>query len=472
MGTQINTRNIILDILLEVNENGAYSDKVLGAALRKYQYLTHADRAFISRVAMGSVERRLTLDYVSDCFSKVPTAKMKPVIRNIIRMSIYQILYMDAVEDYAACSEAVKLAAKRGFGSLKGFVNGVLRNIARSKNNLPMPDASDIARYFSVKYSTPEWIVDKWLKQYGEKDTESILASQFDGRPLTVRCNTARTTPDALENSLKQHGIKVFRLPYLPEAMSIEGYDYLEKTAEFREGLFSVQDVSSMLVGHVAVSVADNARDYPNTGDAGNQPKDAPPMRVIDVCAAPGGKSLHMAELLGAEGYVEARDLTLAKISLIVDNIKRLGLDNIKAVEADATVRDKDSVGVADVVVADLPCSGLGIIGRKPDIKYNATPEGCASLAGLQRKILSTVSEYVKPGGLLVYSTCTLNPDENTGNARWFADNFDFDMVSMEQDLPESLRTDTAGQGYVELLPGVTAQDLDGFFIAKFRKRA
>lgn len=452
MGAQINTRNIILDILIEINEKGAYSDKVLGAALGKYQYLSHADRAFISRVVMGSVERRLTLDYIADSFSKVPVLKMKPVIRNILRMSIYQLVYMEGVEDFAACSEAVKLAAKRGFASLKGFVNGVLRSIARQKDDLPMPDKSNIRLYFSVKYSTPEWIVDKWITSYGEENTEKILAAQYEERPLTIRCNSARISPKELAKRLRPRGVKVRESMYLPEALAIENYDYLDKIAEFREGLFSVQDLSSMLVGRVSA---------PRQGDF-----------VLDVCAAPGGKSLHIAEILDGSGQVEARDLTQAKVSLIEENIERLKLGNIKTSISDATVRDGALIGKADIVLADLPCSGLGIIGRKPDIKYNASKEGCDSLAALQREILSVVSEYVKPGGVLIYSTCTLNPQENTGNARWFAESFDFEPEPFEEYVPKEICPDTASRGYAELLPGVTGQGFDGFFIAKFRRKA
>lgn len=452
MGAQINTRSVILDILIEINEKGVFSDKVLGAALGKYQYLSHADRAFISRVVMGSVERRLTLDYIADSFSKVPTRKMKPVIRNILRMSIYQLVYMEGVEDFAACSEAVKLAAKRGFGSLKGFVNGVLRNIARQKNSLPMPDKSNIRLFFSVKYSTPEWIVDKWLLSYGEENTEKILAAQYEERPLTIRRNSARISSEELAKRLRSHGVMVSESEYLPEALTIENYDYLDKIEEFREGLFSVQDLSSMLVGRIAA---------PRQGDF-----------VLDVCAAPGGKSLHIAELLDGRGLVEARDLTQAKVSLIEENISRLKLANIKASVADATVRDSALIEKADIVLADLPCSGLGIIGRKPDIKYNASKEGCAALAALQREILGVVSEYVKPGGVLIYSTCTLNSQENTENARWFAENFDFEPEPFEEYVPKEICPDTAVRGYAELLPGVTGQGFDGFFIAKFRRKA
>ncbi len=204
-------------------------------------------------------------------------------------------------------------------------------------------------------------------------------------------------------------------------------------------------------------------------GHAAAPPKGA---YVVDVCAAPGGKSLHIAELLKGSGHVEARDITPAKVSLIEENISRLRLDNIKAAAVDATVRDGSLTGKADIVLADLPCSGLGIIGRKPDIKYNASEEGCLSLSALQKKILGVVSEYVKPDGVLIYSTCTLNRQENIENARWFVDSFDFGPESLEGRVPKEICTDTAGLGYVELLPGVTGKGFDGFFIAGFRRKA
>ncbi len=456
MANQVNTRSVILDILIEIIEKDQYTHIVLRNALKKYQYLSHEDRAFISRVVLGCVERKLTLDYIINSFSNTKTNKMKPVIRNILRMGTYQLVYMEGTGDFAACNEAVKLAAKRGFSQLKGFVNGVLRNISREKDNVKYPDKKDNPLgFYSVKYSMPEWIVADWMSEYSEEQTVNMLNAQFADRPLTIRCNMSAIMPDELADRLRAQGIIVRRSPLLLEAMEISGYDYLEKIEEFRDGLFFVQDISSMLVCHAAAP--------------------APNSYVIDVCAAPGGKSMHMAEMLNKTGYVEARDVSEAKVQLIQENIDRLNLENVAAVTMDGRVTDELSVNKADVVIADVPCSGLGIINKKPDIKYHVTAENCQELVKLQREILSASAEYVKPGGTLIYSTCTVNPKENIDNALWFQENSNFRLDSLSDKLPELLRSETTDKGYIQLLPGCEGNNgveeterYDGFFIARF----
>ena len=450
MNTQVNVRAVILDILLEIYEKEQYTHLVLNEALSKYQYLQGMERSFISRTVLGTVERTITLDYIIDSFSKTKVNKMKPLIRTLLRMSTYQLVYMEGVKDFAVCNEAVKLAMKRGFVSLKGFVNGVLRTIAREKNNLSFPSGEDVVKNLSIKYSTPEWIVKKWIDAYSYEETLKILEAQYAGRPLTIRCNTTLTTPEALATSLAERGIEVNNDTIFPEALEISGYDYLDKIPEFRNGMFSVQDISSMLVCHIA-----------------NPAKDA---YVIDVCAAPGGKSLHIAEMLGNTGMVDSRDVSEYKVGLINENINRLGLKNIKTSVRDALCKDSDSVEKADVVIADLPCSGLGIFNKKPDIKYNASEEGCRELAGLQRDILSVCAEYVKKGGTLIYSTCTLNPEENMCNAKWFAENFSFEPKDITDRIPDILKDKIIDKGCIEIHPD-SEYNFDGFFIAAFERK-
>ena len=439
---QVNTRNIILDILIEINENQGFTHVVLAAALKKYQYLSQQDRAFISQVVRGCVERKITLDYIINCFSNTKTNKMKAVIRNAMRMGVYQLVFME-VEDYAACNETVKVIIKRGFNNLRGFVNAVLRKIAANKDKIEYPT-------LEVKYSTPEWIVTKWVSDFGKAKAEEMLAAQYAKRPLSIRCNTARITPDELKQRLESEGIKVVKSDILPEAMSIMEYDYLDKIPEFSEGLFFVQDPSSMLVSHIAAPKKDNY--------------------VIDLCAAPGGKSMHMAELLKGTGHVEARDLSDYKVMLISDNIDRLELNNVEALVWDATVTDEDSIGKADIVIADLPCSGLGIFSKKPDIKYHATMEGIEELSKLQREILTASEGYVKPGGVLVYSTCTVTPEENMNNVKWFLENFPFETESIDEYIPEKFRDEHTAKGSLLLLPNST-EGHDGFFITRFRRK-
>ena len=367
MADSVNEREIVLDILLELNRPEAMSHLVIGAALKKYQYLLKHQRSFITRLAQGTLERRIELDYIINQYSKTPVRKMKPLIRSLLEMSVYQLKYMDSVPDHAVCSEAVKLAVRKGFSGLRGYVNGVLRNVVRKMDEIEYPK-EDVQR-LSVKYSVPEWILSLWKKEYGEEITEKMAADFQKEKPITIRCCMNRVTPEVLKEKLEAEGAKVEAHPYLPYAFYLSDYDYLEGLESFQEGLFAVQDISSMFVGELAA---------PKAGD-----------HVIDVCAAPGGKSLHVAEKLqladeaaarenGTEekaGRVEARDLTEYKTDLIWQNIDRSGLGNICAVCKDASVFDKYDEEAADLVIADLPCSGLGVLGKKPDLKYRVQPE-------------------------------------------------------------------------------------------------
>ena len=346
-------------------------------------------------------------------------------------------------------------------------MNGVLRNAARKLPDLSFPGEEEPVRHLSVRYSMPEWIVEDWLKAYGRETAERMLASCYEERPVTIRANQSRITAQELAERLAKRGVAVAKAPYLPYALQIEGYDYLGALPEFREGLFQVQDVSSML----AVEAA------------GVKPGDY----CMDICAAPGGKSLLLAEKTGPEGLVDARDLTEYKAELIRENARRLGAENIQVSVRDASVPDGISEGKADVLIADLPCSGLGVLGKKTDLKYRMTREQQEELAALQRSILSTAQAYVKPGGTLVYSTCTIGRAENEENVRWFLEHFPYEAVSLKGCLPEELtETLTEGrtlpesfageapektleQGYLQLLPGV--YPCDGFFIARFRKK-
>lgn len=459
MNQQINTRSVILDILLEINEKNRFTHEVISEALKKYQYLSKDDRAFISHVVRGTVEYKITLDHIIEKYAANPVKKMKPVIRNIMRMSAYQIMFMDGVKDYAVCDEAVKLTVKRGYKFFKSFVNAVLRNIVRGREENYLPDREkDIENYLSIAYSTPKWIVSMWIKQYGSEQTESMLKAQFVKRPLTIRCNTAEVSPDKLEKRLTDRGITVNK-SILSEAFEISGYDYLEKIPEFNEGLFFVQDISSMLVAHIAAPDKDS--------------------KIIDLCAAPGGKSLHLAELLmKGNGHVDARDVSDAKVLKIQENIERLGLKNISVKVSDATVTNEADIESADIVIADVPCSGLGVLSGKPDIKYHATYEGCVELAKLQREILTASAGYVKKGGVLVYSTCTVNDEENIDNIKWFTKNFPFELESIEPYIPKTLNCESAQNGYIRLYPGGCVNTLekneenyDGFFIARLVRK-
>lgn len=433
MGNTVNDRELILEILLAVTRDGEYSHIALRNVLENYQYLDKSERAFITRVTEGTLERMIELDYIINQFSKTKVNKMKPVIRTIIRSAVYQLKYMDSVPDSAVCNEAVKLAGKRGFSGLKGFVNGVLRNISRNLDNVKYPDKSDTVKWLSVIYSMPEWIITEWLKNYDREMVEKMLQAFLAERPTTIRCNLSQISREELAEELKKEGVKVSRCDTVDSALFISGYDYLGALESFRTGHFQVQDISSMEVAEWA------------------DPKEEE--YIIDVCAAPGGKSLHLADKLAGKGHVEARDLTPYKVDLIRDNIARIGIDNIEAVCQDATVYDEASEKKADILIADLPCSGLGVLGKKTDLKYKMNPDTQEELVHLQRKILSVVHRYVKSGGKLLYSTCTIHRAENQENAAWFAEQYpEFELVRERQ-----------------FLPGV--DDSDGFYIAEFVRK-
>ena len=466
MTKSINEREIVLAVLLEVTENGQYSHIVLRDVLSKYQYLEKRERAFITRVTEGTLEHMIEIDYILDQFSKVKVKKMKPVIRGILRSAVYQLKYMDSVPDRAVCNEAVKLAVRKGFSGLRGYVNGVLRSVARGLDSVKYP--TEKMEELSVRYSCPKWILDLWGRTYDTEVIEKMLNDFQQEKPVTIRCCLNRATPEELKERLETEKVTVVPHPYLPYAFQISGYDYLSELASFQEGLFTVQDISSMLVAEIA------------SPEAGAQ--------VIDVCAAPGGKALHVAEKLLLEdrkmahgnmngngtgdtaGRVEARDLTETKVELIRENIERTGLTNISAVCRDASVPDQESAESADLVIADLPCSGLGVIGKKPDLKYKASPDGIESLVRLQEKILSCAQSYVKPGGTLVYSTCTVNPAENMDNVHWFLEQYpEFSLDDIRERICPELRDSVIEDGCIQLLPGVHKSD--GFFIARLVRR-
>lgn len=450
-----NGRELALDVLMEILEKGAYSHLVIRNVLDKYNYSESRDKAFVKRTVEGTLERLIQIDYILDQFSSVPVCRMKPLIRNLMRMSVYQLLFMDGVPDSAICNEAVKLAGKRGFKGLSGFVNGVLRTIARKKETLPYPDREkNEEEYLSVFYSMPRWLVELWLNTYGREKTECIMEGLLQEHPVTVRLreDLEEGEKQGWLSSLQSVGVEAEEHPYLSYAFQLRHTNGVGSLPGYEEGLFTVQDVSSMLVT-----------------EAAGLEKEAPQgkMLVLDVCAAPGGKSMHMAEKLAGRGKVIARDLGEYKASLIRDNIRRMKYENIEVQVHDACKPDEGLWGKADVVLADLPCSGLGIMGKKRDIKYRVAKETLKELESLQRKILETVWRYVKPGGLLIYSTCTVNPGENDRMMEWFTERFPFVPESLSPFLPKALEGE-GEKGWLQLFPGI--HETDGFFLARLRR--
>ena len=392
----INTRALVADILTEIDKNMAKSHLLVREVLDKYDYLGREDKSFIKRVTVGTLEQRIRIDYVIERFSNTPVGKMKPFIRSVIRMSTYQLLYMDKIPDSAVVNEAVKLVAKRGFGGLRGFVNGLLRTISRSKAGIEYP-ADDTIKGMSINYSCPEIIVSSMVNDYGMDLTKVSLDAS-----VREHVNYARLASGLQDSQLQailqewdENNIDYEMDEDIPNLFRIGGNKFADLKG-FLGGLYTIQDKSSAMVFKDIV--------FPEN------------CVVLDVCAAPGGKACHAADLLGGRGRVIARDVSESKVMLIRENKERLKLDNIEAEFFDACDMDPSMEGAADVVILDVPCSGFGVIGRKPDIKYAVNEEGLAALVELQRRIIDNAVRYVKPGGQLLYSTCTMRKAENEEN--------------------------------------------------------
>ncbi len=446
---QPDQREIALDILLLTEESGTFSNRIIDAALDKYAYLPEQQKGLIRRLCDGCIRERIYLDHCIDHVSKTKTNRMKKLILVLLRMGAYQLLRMQEIPPSAAVNEAVKLAKKRGFSSLSGFVNGVLRSLDREKDRIPLPDPEkEREAYLSVRYSMPLWLVteiEEGLPKGQRKESEKIFAALLEKRPLSARFSERMTSleKESLLTALAREGVSTRQSKKLAYAYYLENVRGIKDLPGFREGQLYFQDVGSMLVVEKAGI---------KSGDL-----------VLDVCAAPGGKALHAAEKLPADekgngsglkgGSVMAFDLTQEKVLRIRENIHRCGAGNITANVWDATVLNEELTGKADVVLADLPCSGLGVIGRKPDIKYHISPEQIAELSFLQRDILKVVSQYVKKGGILMYSTCTLTRTENEENRDWILENLPF---SMEEE--------------IRLLPGLN--ETDGFYMVRMRRKA
>ena len=451
MVTGMDTREIVLDILLELEREQEYVNILLAYVLEKYDYLDGREKAFIKRVSEGTVERRIQIDHVLDLFSKVKTQKMKPLIRALLRMSVYQILFMEHIPDAAVCNEAVKLAKKRKFQSLQGYVNGVLRAVVRGKDDIAYPDRQkEPDAFWSVCYSVPVWLAAHLRSVYGAEHCERILESFLTRKPVCVRLQETLSVQERerLMEMWRQDGVTVKKHPYLPYAATVEKSEGIQNLEGYREGAFAVQDVSSMLVVEAAGIRA---------GDT-----------VLDVCAAPGGKALHAAAKLAGTGQVIACDLTEYKTARIEENRERMRADNLSVRLQDARIMDEALRGSADVLIVDVPCSGLGVIGRKQDIKYRVSEQSLSEIVTLQKEIVSNVVQYLKADGTMMYSTCTMNPAENEEMVRWICRTFSMETVSMAEELPAALKA--AGEtGCVQLLPGV--HPTDGFFFAKLRRR-
>lgn len=412
--------------------------------------LREIDRAFASELVYGTVKRKLTLDRVISAYSDIKMQKLSPWILNILRMGAYQLLYMNRVPASAACNESVNLAGRYGHKASAGFVNAVLRNIARNGADRVIPSKDeDLTGYLTISYSYPKWLVEKYLGLFGNDFTEALLEAGNSTPELTVRANTLKVSPVELLERLKDEGIETEPGKYAEEAVIIKGTVSLARLEAFKKGLFQVQDESSMLPARVLAP--------------------EPGQKVLDTCSAPGGKTTHLAQLMRNTGTIIARDVFEHKLKLVQDNAARLGIGTIHTELYDAALPDEKNRESFDRILLDAPCTGLGIVRRKPDIKWARETRDIAAITDIQKKLLHNASMLVKPGGVLVYSTCTVLPEENGQMVEQFlADHPEFTGDEISPFLPTALAQHANGC-MVQLFPN--RDGIDGFFVARLRRK-
>lgn len=446
------TREAAWLAICQANERGAYTNLALKAV--QNDSFSRQDRAFATSLVYGTVSMQLALNHVIAQFSSIPLRKIAPKVLAALQLGLYQILWMDRVPDSAACNTAVDIA-KRHVPKSAGFVNAILRNAVRNRQNIRWPDeTADPAVRLSIIHSYPEWLVREWLSEFGPEFTEGLLAAGNGSPPLTVRVNRLRATRVAVETALAEAGAGVSAGMLAEESLNVHQIPDLTSLPSFRAGWFSVQDESAMLVAAA-------------TGVSGGE-------RVLDLCSAPGGKTTHLAERMGNAGSILACDIHEGKLHLVEEAAQRLGITIIRTMVHDATTPLPESEGMFDCVLVDAPCSGTGIIRRKPDIKWHRSASDAAALVEIQKKILYNAERVVRPGGVLVYSTCAVGRAENDCVADAFAGGLGSDAglwkseaIPAQPGFSPELAAEAA-TGRVHLYPN--RDGADGFFIARFRK--
>jgi 16S rRNA (cytosine967-C5)-methyltransferase len=442
----MNAREIALHIVNEVENNGAYANIVLAKSLTTHQ-LSDQDRRFVTELVYGTIRSKETIDYFLKKFISRDLASLSPVILNILRLGVYQLVFLTKIPVSAACNQSVELAKKYGHAGTVKFVNGVLRNMARHEEKLTYPDKQqDPVQYLSLVYFHPAWMVERWLKRFGFDETEALCQANNEISPLSLRTNTLKIDRAALLERLRAEEVICEAASLVPEGILCSKHPSLGSLASLKEGLFQVQDLSSMLVAHVL------------------DPK--PGEYIIDACSAPGGKSTHIAALMKNHGRILAIDLYEHKLSLIKQNAQRLGIDMIETCALDATNLAAAHVGQADRVLVDAPCSGLGILRHKADARWRKSEALLMELPPLQLAILESAAKCLKGNGILVYSTCTIEPEENGDVIQKFlAAHPEFVLEETGRYLPSPVPG-----FFVQYLPHKDHQD--GFFIARMRRKA
>ena len=435
-------RDVALEVLMQVDSANAWSNSSLKRTIAKRK-LDSREAALATRLAYGVIQNKMLLDYYISCYCTQKADKLESVIRNILRIGGYQILFMDKIPHHAAVNEAVEMTRRAGRPKAAGMVNAVLRKFVANWMHMPaLPGAT--ADYLSVRYSHPKWLVKRLMDLLGAEEAEAYLRTNNEIVPTTIQTNTLKITPDALERELRQADAVVEKHPWLSGCFEVSATGDLESLPAFTEGRFMVQDAAARLVATIA------------------KPEET--AKVLDICAAPGGKSFALAIDMKDRGQIVSCDIHPHKLKLIESGAERLGITCIRAAQADGREHHAAWLQSADLVVADVPCSGLGIIRKKPDIRYK-NPKELAQLPAIQKAILENASTYVRSGGTLIYSTCTVLPEENEQITEEFlAKHIDFELEPFDLPLPIG-----KCRGHLTLWP--QRFGTDGFYICRMRRK-
>ena len=432
----MNGRELALQALIRFRRDGAWPDLYLK---KEGEGLAANEMALASALTYGVLEQRALLDFYLQSFSKMPLKKIMPQVLDAMRIAAYQLVFLQRIPVSAAINESIKLVKKQANPRAASFANGVLRSLSRSLEALPEPNFPDLSETLSVRYSHPKWLVDRLIKQIGGEACEAFLKENNQQPPVVLRVNTLKTSADALLSLLPNANLH----PYLPDALICESVrDYL-RTDAFQEGLFSVQDSASQLCVHAL---------QPQPGET-----------LLDLCAAPGGKSILAAQMMGCKGKVLSFDLHPHRADLIRKSAEKMGVTNLETAAADSTVLNETLRNSADAIICDVPCSGIGIIRKKPDIRYKKQ-EDADGLPKIQLQILLNALDYLKPGGRVVYSTCTVLEEENQCVLR--------EALAIRKDCElEEFVLPGIGQvnGAITLWP--QTHGTDGFFLARIKKK-
>jgi len=432
-------RELAVHLLARVENEGAYADRLL--ASRRVLELEPLDRSFVRELVLGVLRWKLRLDHIIDIYYNGKLKSLQPKVRNIIRLGLYQMMFMNSVPDWSAVDESVKITSCHRTRRAAGLVNAMLRRFGREGE--PGIRSSDPVKKLSVEKSFPDWIVKKWIAKFGIETAETIMTASNERHPVSIRTNATKTDTESLASELSSEGFKTTTASGMPGYFIVLKGKELFETQAFKKGLFTAQD-SAASMATVLLS--------PEPGET-----------VLDLCSAPGGKVTHIAEIMGDSGYIDAVDINKKRLELAEKAAKRLGLKSINFIEDD-TVKFKNESGVQyDRILFDAPCTGTGVFSKRPDMKWRRKNDDMVRITSLQKAILRNAVSLVKPGGVIVYSTCSLEPEENEDIVNWFVNKYDF---SIERD--DHFKNFEIDGGYL-IFPHL--MDGAGAFAAKLRNK-